>query len=105
VSLGIKDLLRRWSLFALTPKENHEHRKEETLTPDGHRLCPSDRFLGHRLAERHDRPSSVVATKVGAAPGTLPTTYLLEVRSVPAGGVPSDAFKAIADVEGQIPIA
>ncbi len=59
-------------------------------------------FLVIALLNGTIRPSSVVAAKVGLAPGTLLTADLMEVRSVPAGGVPSDAFKAIADVEGQM---
>jgi Flp pilus assembly protein CpaB len=55
-------------------------------------------FLVIALLNGTIRPSSVVAAKVGLAPGTLLTADLMEVRSVPAGGVPSDAFKAIADV-------
>jgi hypothetical protein len=59
-------------------------------------------FLVIALLNGTIRPSSVVAAKVGLALGTLLTADLLEVRSVPAGGVPSDAFKIIADVEGQM---
>ncbi len=59
-------------------------------------------FLVIALLNGTIRPSSVVAAKVGLAPGTLLTADLMEVRSVPAGGVPSDAFKAIAEVEGQM---
>jgi Flp pilus assembly protein CpaB len=59
-------------------------------------------FLVIALLNGTIRPSSVVAAKVGLAPGTLLTADLLEVRSVPAGGVPSDAFKTIAEVEGQM---
>ena len=59
-------------------------------------------FLVIALLNGTIRPSSVVAAKVGLAPGTLLTADLMEVRSVPAGGVPSDAFKTIADVEGQM---
>lgn len=44
----------------------------------------------------------MVVAKVGLAPGTLLTADLLEVRSIPDGGVPSDAFKDIKDVEGQM---
>ncbi len=59
-------------------------------------------FLVIALLNGTIRPSSVVAAKVGLAPGTLLTADLMEVRSVPAGGVPSDAFKVMADVEGQM---
>ena len=59
-------------------------------------------FLVIALLNGTIRPTSVVVAKVGLAPGTLLTADLLEVRSIPAGGVPSDAFKDIKDVEGQM---
>ena len=59
-------------------------------------------FLVIALLNGTIRPTSVVAAKVGLAPGTLLTADLLEVRSIPAGGVPSDAFKDIKEVEGQM---
>jgi Flp pilus assembly protein CpaB len=59
-------------------------------------------FLVIALLNGTIRPASVVVAKVGLAPGTLLTADLLEVRSIPAGGVPSDAFKDVKDVEGQI---
>lgn len=59
-------------------------------------------FLVIALLNGTIRPTSVVAAKVGLAPGTLLTADLLEVRSIPAGGVPADAFKDIQEVEGQM---
>jgi Flp pilus assembly protein CpaB len=59
-------------------------------------------FLVIALLNGTIRPASVVVAKVGLAPGTLLTADLLEVRSIPAGGVPSDAFKDVKDVEGQM---
>jgi len=59
-------------------------------------------FLVIALLNGTIRPTSVVAAKVGLAPGTLLTADLLEVRSIPAGGVPADAFKNIQEVEGQM---
>ena len=59
-------------------------------------------FLVIALLNGTIRPTNVVAAKVGLAPGTLLTADLLEVRSIPAGGIPSDAFKDIQDVEGQM---
>lgn len=59
-------------------------------------------FLVIALLNGTIRPTSVVAAKVGLAPGTLLTADLLEVRSIPAGGVPTDAFKDIKDVGGQM---
>ena len=52
-------------------------------------------FLVIALLDGTIRPSSVVAAKVGLALGTLLTADLMEVRSVPTGGVPSDAFKPL----------
>ncbi len=48
------------------------------------------------------RPTSVVVAKVVIAPGTLLTTDLVEVRTVPAGGRPADAFKTVEEVSGQM---
>ena len=59
-------------------------------------------FLVIALLNGTIRPTNVVAAKVGLAPGTLLTADLLEVRSIPAGGVPSDAFKEVKEVEGQM---
>ena len=59
-------------------------------------------FLVIALLNGTIRPANVVVAKVGLAPGTLLTADLLEVRSIPAGGVPSDAFKDVKDVEGQM---
>jgi Flp pilus assembly protein CpaB len=59
-------------------------------------------FLVIALLNGTIRPTNVVAAKVGLAPGTLLTADLLEVRSIPSGGVPADAFKDIKEVEGQM---
>src|SRR5690242_14494912 len=59
-------------------------------------------FLVIALLNGTIRPTGVVVAKVALAPGTLLTANLLEVRSIPAGGVPTDAFKEIKDVEGQM---
>ena len=59
-------------------------------------------FLVIALLNGTIRPTSVVAAKVGLAPGTLLTADLLEVRSIPSGGVPSDAFTDVKEVEGQM---
>ncbi len=48
------------------------------------------------------RPKSVVVARVAIAPGTMLTADLVEVRTVPAGGRPADAFASIAEVEGQM---
>lgn len=47
-------------------------------------------FLVIALLNGTIRPTNVVAAKVGLAPGTLLTADLLEVRSIPAGGVPDE---------------
>ncbi len=59
-------------------------------------------FLMIALLNGTIRPANVVVAKVGLAPGTLLSADLLEVRSIPAGGVPSDAFQDVKDVEGQM---
>ncbi len=48
------------------------------------------------------RPTSVVVAKGAIAPGTLLTADLVEVRTVPAGGRPRDAFKTVEEVSGQM---
>jgi hypothetical protein len=89
MSLGIKDLLRRWSLFALSPQRritNMENKKKRSpIMVIGFAVLIG--FLVIALLNGTIRPSSVVAAKVGLAPGTLLTADLMEVRSVPAGGV------------------
>jgi len=47
------------------------------------------------------RPTSMVVAKVAIAPGTVLTADLVEVRTVPAGGRPADAFEAVEEVIGQ----
>jgi len=48
------------------------------------------------------RPTSMVVAKVAIAPGTVLTADLVEVRTVPAGGRPGDAFKTVEEVTGQM---
>jgi Flp pilus assembly protein CpaB len=47
------------------------------------------------------RPASVVVAKESLAPGTILTTDLVELRSVPAGGIPAEALRKLEEVEGQ----
>lgn len=47
------------------------------------------------------RPTSVLVAKVGLLPGTILTTDLVEVRSVPAGGVPANALRSADEINGQ----
>lgn len=48
------------------------------------------------------RPTQVLVAKVGLLPGTLLTADLVETRSIPAGGVPSDALRSLDDAQGQM---
>jgi len=47
------------------------------------------------------RPTPMVVAKVAIAPGTVLTADQLEVRTVPAGGRPADAFKTVEELIGQ----
>ena len=48
------------------------------------------------------RPTAVVVARSAIAPGTVLTADLVEVRTIPAGGRPADAFKSIEEVTGQM---
>lgn len=48
------------------------------------------------------RPTSVVVAKVAVAPGTILTADLVELRTIPAGAKPSDAFAKVEDVQGKM---
>jgi Flp pilus assembly protein CpaB len=48
------------------------------------------------------RPTQVLVARTGLLPGTILTTDLVEVRSVPAGGVPADALRSIEEAQGQM---
>jgi len=48
------------------------------------------------------RPTEVVVAKVGLLPGTMLTADLVELRTVPAGGVPAEAVRDVAEVEGKM---
>jgi len=47
------------------------------------------------------RPTPAVVAKVAIAPGILLTADMLEVRSLPAGGVPDGAFQTIEELTGK----
>lgn len=46
------------------------------------------------------KPTPVVVAKIAIAPGTVLSADLVEVRTMPAGGVPADAFATIEEVVG-----
>ncbi len=48
------------------------------------------------------RPTQVVVAKVAIAPGTLLTEALVELRTIPMGARPVDAFSKVEDVAGKI---
>jgi len=48
------------------------------------------------------RPTQVVVAKVAIAPGTLLTDQLVELRTIPMGARPKDAFSKVEDVAGKI---
>ena len=48
------------------------------------------------------RPTQVLVAKVGLLPGTIVTADLVELRSVPAGGVPTDALTSVNEITGQM---
>jgi Flp pilus assembly protein CpaB len=48
------------------------------------------------------RPTDVVVAKVAVAPGTILTADLVELRSIPAGAKPTDAFTRLEDVQGKM---
>jgi Flp pilus assembly protein CpaB len=48
------------------------------------------------------RPTPVLVAKVGLLPGTMLTANLVELRSVPAGGVPVDALRSADQLNGQM---
>lgn len=47
------------------------------------------------------RPTQVLVAKVGLLPGTMLTTDLVELRSVPAGGVPANVLRSVDEINGQ----
>jgi Flp pilus assembly protein CpaB len=48
------------------------------------------------------RPTQIVVAKVPIAPGTLLTDQLVELRTIPMGARPVDAFSKVEDVAGKI---
>ncbi|MBU0973919.1 MAG: hypothetical protein KKC20_24990 [Proteobacteria bacterium] len=47
------------------------------------------------------KPTPVVVAKAAIAPGTALTEDLVEIRTLPAGGIPADAFATIEEVVGK----
>lgn len=47
-------------------------------------------------------PTDVVVAKVAVAPGTILVADLVELRSMPAGAKPADAFTKLEDVQGKM---
>ena len=48
------------------------------------------------------RPTEVVIAKVAIAPGTVLSADLVELRSIPAGAKPVDAFSTLEEVQGKM---
>ena len=48
------------------------------------------------------RPTEVVISKVAIAPGTVLSADLVELRSIPAGAKPVDAFSTVEEVQGKM---
>ncbi len=48
------------------------------------------------------RPTQALVAKESLAPGTLLTADLVELRSIPAGGVPNDALRSLDDLAGKM---
>ena len=48
------------------------------------------------------RPTEVVIAKVAIAPGTVLSADLVELRSIPAGAKPVDAFSTVEEVQGKM---
>jgi Flp pilus assembly protein CpaB len=47
------------------------------------------------------KPTPVVVAKVAIAPGTVLSAELVEIRTLPAGGVPAGAFSTLEEVVGK----
>lgn len=47
------------------------------------------------------KPTPVVVAKVAIAPGTVLSAELVEIRTLPAGGVPTGAFSTLEEVVGK----
>ena len=59
-------------------------------------------FLVIALLNGTVRPTQVLVAKESLAPGTLLTGDLVELRSIPAGGVPNDALRSLEELSGKM---
>jgi len=59
-------------------------------------------FLVIALLSTTIRPTQVLVAKTSLAPGTLLTSELVEMRSIPAGGVPNDAVRSVDALNGKM---
>ncbi len=59
-------------------------------------------FLVIALLNGTVRPTQALVAKTSLAPGTLLTADLVELRSIPAGGVPNDALRSVEELAGKM---
>lgn len=59
-------------------------------------------FLVIALLNGTVRPTQALVAKESLAPGTLLTADLVELRSIPAGGVPNDALRSTDELAGKM---
>ncbi len=59
-------------------------------------------FLVIALLSGTIRPTQALVAKSSLAPGTLLTEELVELRSIPAGGVPNDALRSLDAIQGKM---
>jgi Flp pilus assembly protein CpaB len=59
-------------------------------------------FLVIALLSSTIRPTQVAVAKTSLAPGTVLTEELVELRSIPAGGVPNDAILSLDELNGKM---
>lgn len=59
-------------------------------------------FLVIALLNGTVRPTQALVAKTSLAPGTLLTSDLVELRSIPAGGVPNDAIRSMDELTGKM---
>lgn len=59
-------------------------------------------FLVIALLNGTVRPTQALVAKTSLAPGTILTAELVELRSIPAGGVPNDALRSLDELAGKM---
>mgnify|MGYP000990815628 CR=1 FL=1 len=59
-------------------------------------------FLVIALLNGTVRPTQALVAKTSLAPGTILTAELVELRSIPAGGVPNDALRSTDELAGKM---